>query len=57
VPSATGCATKAPSSTAAPRREITVEFVLDYWPMLLFVPSLLVLVAILALVTRVLDRD
>ncbi len=34
-----------------------MEFVLDYWPMLLFVPSLLVLVAILALVTRVLDRD
>ncbi len=36
---------------------MTVEFVLDYWPMMLFVPSLLVLIAILALVTRVIDRD
>jgi hypothetical protein len=36
---------------------MTVEFLLDYWPIALFVPSLLVLIAILAVVTRVIDRD
>jgi hypothetical protein len=34
-----------------------MELVLDYWPMLVFVPALLVLIATLALITRLVDRD
>jgi len=34
-----------------------MEFVLHYWPMVVFVPALLVLIAVLATVTRLIDRD
>lgn len=30
---------------------------LDHWPMLVFVPALLVLIAALATITRLIDRD
>lgn len=34
-----------------------MEIVLHYWPILVFVPALLVLIAALALITRLVDRD
>ena len=34
----------------------TWEILLDYWPIALFVPGILVLIALLALVTRMVDR-
>lgn len=33
-----------------------MEFVVDYWPMVVFVPSLLVLIALLATVTHFMDK-
>lgn len=35
----------------------TMKFVLDYWPMVVFVPSILVLIAVLAIITRIVDDD
>ena len=33
-----------------------MQFVLDYWPMVVFLPVLLVLFALLAVITRLTDR-
>ena len=37
--------------------ETTWDIVLDYWTVTLFLPGVLILLAIIALITRIADRD
>ena len=34
-----------------------LNFAMEYWPMVVFVPSILVLIAVLALITRIVEDD